>query len=69
MEDEIYIVEAHLKDNIGDRICVVEAFNDMEQANACCEYMNIKFALDGFVFFWYHVEMCDVDYVSMLEQM
>ena len=68
--NEIYVVAVKLEDGHGSRIWVCDMFTEMEQAHACCKYLNAELHCDDTIvaYFWYPVQLCDIDYVSLLEQ-
>lgn len=67
--DELYVVAVKLEDERGSRMWVCELFTEMEQAQACCNYFNALYLDDDTTgYFWYHVELCETDYVSLLKR-
>ena len=68
--NELYVVAVRLDDTHGSRIWVCDMFTEMEQAQACCEYLNAALHCDDTIvgYFWYPVQLCDIDYISLLEQ-
>lgn len=68
--NEIYVVAVKINDDHGSRIWISDMFTDAEQARACCTYLNAALdrydSIDGY--YWYPVQLCDIDYISLLEQ-
>ncbi len=66
--DEVYVVEVKIKDEHGCRMWTCEVFTEMEQAIACCAYLNAKVTYDDVNYFWYPVKLCKIDYASLMKQ-
>lgn len=67
-KNKIYIVNGYINQYGDEDTWVEELFEDEEQANACCEYLNITNTQDNVTFYLSENDgFCKEDYVSKLE--
>ena len=66
--DKIYIVNGHIYESGDEDTWIEKLFENKEQANACCEYLNIT-NIQKNVTYWLSERdgFCTEDYVSKLE--
>lgn len=67
--NKIYIVNGYINESGDEDTWIEELFEDKEQANACCEYLNITNTQKN-VTYWLSENdgICMEDYVSKLEE-
>jgi hypothetical protein len=66
--NKIYIVNGYINESGDEDTWVEELFEDKDQANACCEYLNITSTQKNVTYYIYESdEFCNEDYISKLE--
>lgn len=68
-ENKIYIVIGHIYESGDEDVWIEKMFEDKEQANACCEYLNITNKQDNVTYYLSeHNGFCKEDYISKLNR-
>lgn len=64
--NKIYIIMGYINESGDEDTWVDEVFTDKEQAEACCEYLNLTKIQDNIEFSWFEMNVNTEDYIEKL---
>ena len=64
--NKIYIVMGYINESGDEDTLVDEVFTSKEQAEACCEYLNLTKTQSYVEYSWYEADISTEDYVEKL---
>lgn len=64
--NKIYIIMGYINESGDEDTWVDEVFTDKEQAEACCEYLNLTKTQDNIEFSWFEMNVNTEDYIEKL---
>ena len=64
--NKIYIIMGYINESDDEDTWVDEVFTDKEQAEACCEYLNLTKTQDNIEFSWFEMNVNTEDYIEKL---
>lgn len=66
--NKIYIVGGYINEHGDEDTWIEKVFEDEEQAQACCEYLNLTELQTNTKYHWYEVDgFCSEDYITKLK--